>query len=200
VSNQPSPKPSDTIQDQVERLTSVAKKLSSTGKEAQALETYRQAAELMPGAPWLQFRTAELARKLKQPEVAAEHYRRTSTAFIRAGFPKRALGPLRSACALRGAALPKDPSGFSALSLELAELQRALGLPADAVLSLASANDALKAAGCTERVPSLTEIAHGAGESSAIRDPSLPPESGVKPSQGSIELGVLARVREALKP
>ena len=200
MSNQPSPKPNDTIQEQVERLTSAAKKLSSTGKEAQALETYQQAAELMPGAPWLQFRTAELARKLKQPAVAAEHYQRTSTAFIRAGFLKRALGPLRGAWALRGAALPKDPSSFAALSVELAELQRALGLAADAVLSIASANDALQASGCTERVPTPTEMAQHAGVSPAAREPVLPPESGVKPSQRAIELGVLARVREALKP
>ncbi|HTA89431.1 MAG TPA: hypothetical protein VK745_07645, partial [Polyangiaceae bacterium] len=115
--SKPPPKPSDTIQAQVEQLTAEAKKLSSAGKEAQALEAYRKAAELMPGAPWLQHRTAELARKLKQPVVAALHYRRASAAFIGAGFPKRALGPLRSAWALGVAALPANPPGFVALTL-----------------------------------------------------------------------------------
>src|SRR5450432_815494 len=134
--SKPPPNPNDTIQVQVERLTSQAKKLSSAGKEAQALETYRKAAELMPGAPWLQHRTAELARKLKQPDVAAQHYQRAGAAFIGAGFPKRALAPLRSAWALHGAALPQNPSNFVALTRTRVELQRELGLSAEAVLSI----------------------------------------------------------------
>jgi hypothetical protein len=45
--SKPPASPSDTIQAQVERLTAEAKKLNGAGKEAQALDTYRKAAELM---------------------------------------------------------------------------------------------------------------------------------------------------------
>jgi tetratricopeptide (TPR) repeat protein len=201
VSKPPPPKPSDTIQAQVEQLTGEAKKLNSAGKEAQALETYRKAAELMPGAPWLQHRTAELARKLKQPDVAAQHYRRAGAAFIGAGFPKRALGPLRTAWAIRVAALPADANGFASLTLDLAELQKELGFPADAAVSIANANEALHAAGCAERVPALGELAQRASEKPLrASDPGIPPESGVKPSSPTGPLGILARFRSALKP
>ena len=195
------PKPNDTIQAQVERLTGEAKKLSSAGKEAQALEAYRKAAELMPGAPWLQHRTAELARKLKQPEAAAQHYRRAGTAFIGAGFPKRALAPLRAAWALGVAALPGGAKAFVALTRDLADLQAELGFPADGALSIANANEALSAAGCTERAPALSKLTTQASEK-PLRpsDSALPPESGVKPSPQGGALGILARFRSALKP
>jgi hypothetical protein len=199
--SKPPPKPSDTIQAQVEQLTAAAKKLSSAGKEAQALETYRKAAELMPGAPWLQHRVAELARKLRQPDVAAQHYRRAGAAFIGAGFPKRALGPLRTAWALRVAALPADPSGFVALTLDLAELQQDLGFAADGAVSIANANEALSAVSCAERVPTLAELpARDSEHPLRASDPGQPPESGVKPSAPAGSHGILARFRAALKP
>jgi hypothetical protein len=185
----------------VEQLTAAAKKFSGVGKEAQALETYRQAAELMPGAPWLQHRTAELARKLKQVDVAALHYRRAGAAFIGAGFPKRALAPLRTAWALRVALLPADPSSFVALTLDLAELQKELGFAADGGVSISNANAALSAASCSERVPPLAELpAHDSERPLRASDPGLPPESGVKPSAPTASSGLLARVRAALKP
>src|SRR5258708_9180389 len=118
VSKQPQ-KSTDTIQARVEQLTDEAKKLSSQGKETAALETYRKAAELMPGAPWLQHRTAELARKLKQSDVAAHHYRRAGAAVLGAGFPKRALAPLRAAWALYVQALPTHPAALASLTLDL---------------------------------------------------------------------------------
>jgi predicted Zn-dependent protease len=199
--SKPPPKANDTIQTQVEQLTGEAKKLSSAGKEIQALEAYRKAAGLMPGAPWLQHRTAELARKLKQPEVAARHYRRAGAAFIEAGFPKRALGPLRTAWTLGVAALPVEAAGFVALTLDLARLQADLGFPADGALSIANANEALNAAGCAERAPASSELTNG-GSEKPLRpsDSALPPESGVKPSPQGGALGILARFRSALKP
>ncbi len=196
--SKPPAKPTDTIQAQVEQLTGEAKKLSSDGKENQALETYRKAAGLMPGAPWLQHRTAELARKLKQPEVAAQHYRRAGAAFIGAGFPKRALAPLRAAWALRVAVLPSDASGFVGLTLDLAELQDELEFPADSALTITNANEALNRAGCAERAPGLA--ARVAEKPLRASDPALPPESGVKASQQTGPLGILARFRTALKP
>jgi hypothetical protein len=198
--SKPPPNPSDSIQAQVEHLTAAAKKLNGVGKEAQALETYRKAAELMPGAPWLQHRTAELARKLKQPDVAAQYYRRAGAAFIGAGFPKRALGPLRTAWALGVAALPADPSGFVALTLDLARLQQDLGFAADGGVSIAHANEALHAASRSERVPALAEQRPRESERPLrASDPGIPPESGVKPSAPGSS-GILARFRAALKP
>jgi hypothetical protein len=198
VSNQ-SPKSPDTIQARVEQLTDEAKKLSSQGKETAALETYRKASELMPGAPWLQHRTAELARKLKQSDVAAQHYRRAGAAFIGAGFPKRALAPLRTAWALHLEALPKNPAALVSLTLDLAELQRELGFPADGTLSITNANEALQAAGCLESVPAMSELAHHPSDK-ALRasDPGIP-ESGVTASPHASAPGILARVRSALR-
>jgi hypothetical protein len=197
--SKPPASPNDTIQAQVERLTAEAKKLNGAGKEARALDTYRKAAELMPGAPWLQHRTAELARKLKKPGVAAQHYRRAGAAFIGAGFPKRALAPLRNAWALSLATLPADASSFMEITLDLAELQRELGFPADGAVSIASANEALRAAGCSEQVTAPTEP-RGSDKPLRASDPGLPPESGVVPSQQTAALGILARLRAAMKP
>jgi hypothetical protein len=192
--------PNETIQTQVEQLISEAKKLSGVGKEAQALEVYRKAAELMPGAPWLQNRTAELARKLRQPSVAAQYYRRAGAAFIGAGFPKRALGPLRNAWTLLVGALPANSSTFISVTLDLAELQRELGFAADGALSITSANEELRAAGCAERAPELAQLApHRDDEPLRASDPSVPPQSRVVPSPDADGLGILARFRLALK-
>src|SRR4051812_27518426 len=137
----------------------------------------------MPGAPWLQHRTAELARKLKQPGVAAHHYRRAGAAFIGAGFPKRALGPLRNAWTLSVAALPSNPGAFISLTLDLVELQRDLGFGADGALSIANANEELQAAGCAERVPGLSDLPERGNEKPLrASDPNIAPESGVTPS------------------
>jgi hypothetical protein len=189
--NQISPT-SDAVQAQVEALTLVAKKLNGEGKEAEALEAYKTAAGLMLGAPWLQQRTAELARKLQQLEVATLHYRRAAAAFIRAGFPKRALGPLRTAWQVTASRLPSDPKSFIAVSLELAKVQQDLGLPADARLAQSSANQALRAAGCSERVPNEME-----SEPSSSR----PAESGEKPSaSASSASDPRTRLGDAVKP
>jgi tetratricopeptide (TPR) repeat protein len=166
--SQPSPKEDDTVQAKVELLAAEAKKHNGAGEEAKALECYRQAAELMPGAPWLQHRTAELARKLKQLEVAVLHYRRAAAAFIVAGFPKRALAPLRNAWQASLSILPAQSGTFAALTLELAHVQRELGFQPEAFVSIANANQALRACGASDRVPSGSEVA--------------PPESGINAS------------------
>lgn len=199
--SKPPAKSSDSIQARVEQLTEAAKQLSRSGKEADALETYRQAAELMPGAPWLQHRTAELARKLKKYELAVQHYRRAGTAFIGAGFPKRALGPLRTGFTLAVGELPQQPSVFVSLTLELAELQRALGFPADGAMTISNANHVLGLSGCTERVSSAPELPAPDAEEKTARtsDPGSPPESGIKPNPQVSTLGILARFRTAPK-
>lgn len=194
---QTTPKPIDPVQLQVEALTATAKKLSGEGKEAQALEAYKTAAGLMLGAPWLQHRTAELARKLKQPEAAALHYRRAAAAFIRAGFPKRALAPLRTAWQVTLALLPGNASAFITISLEFANVQRELGLAADAKLTLANSNLALETAGSNDRVPTAALIEASTGKPAAG---SEPPDSGVVSSVQSTPSELLSRLEGAVKP
>lgn len=184
----------NVVQEQVETLTAVAKKLSSEGKDAQALEAYQSAAGLMLGAPWLQNRTAELARKLRLNDIAALHYRRAAAAFIKAGFPKRALGPLRTAWQVTVNGLPATASAFITISLELSNVQRELGFSSDAKLTVNNANQALEAAGSEDRVPSLAET-----ELRAVRPPSQPPESGVKDAAGAGS-ALLSRLESAVKP
>ena len=188
----------DSVQLQVEALTAVAKKLSGEGKEAQALEAYKTASGLMLGAPWLQHRTAELARKLKQPEVAALHYRRAAAAFIRAGFPKRALAPLRTAWHLSIALLPSQASVFVTTSVELANVQRELGFAADSKLTLNNANLALETSGSAERVPTAAQLAQAKSKPPAPG--SEPPDSGVVSSIQSSSSSLLSRLEGAVKP
>jgi len=192
-----SSKPTNTVQEQVETLIAVAKKLTAEGHEAQALETYKTASGLMLGAPWLQHRTAELARKLKQPEVAALHYRRAAAAFIRAGFPKRALSPLRTGWQLSLPLLPKNASQFITISLELANVQRELGFGSDAKLTLTNANLALEASGSSDRVPTLAELEQSKNK---LAPGSEPPDSGVVTSVMSSSSSVLSRLESVVKP
>jgi hypothetical protein len=196
---QTTPKQTDSVQAQVEALTVVAKKLTSEGKEAQALEAYKTASGLMLGAPWLQHRTAELARKLKQPEVAALHYRRAAAAFIHAGFPKRAIAPLRTAWQLTIPLLPGNANAFITTSLEFANVQRELGFAADAKLTLTNSNLALETSGSADRVPTAAQLEQAKSRPPAAAS-SEPPDSGVVSSLQSSPSGLLTRLDGAVKP
>ncbi|MEO8902673.1 MAG: hypothetical protein ABI627_14195 [Polyangiaceae bacterium] len=156
MSLQPS-KSADSIQSQVEILVAEAKKHNGARDEAPALACYQQAATLMPGAPWLQHRTAEIARKLKQYDMATVHYRRAAAAFIAAGFPKRAVAPLRAAWQSSLVGLPAQSSRFIAVTLELAQVQRDLGFGAEAATSISNADQALRSSGSVDRVPAASE-------------------------------------------
>ena len=158
----------DSPQAQVEALIAAAKKHSAEGKELEALDAYKTASALMLGAPWLQLRTAELARKQQQPESATVHYRRAAAAFIRAGFPKRALGPLRAALQVSASLLPREAAAFITVAIELSNAQRELGLNSEAKAVVSNANSALRDAGSTERVTVTLELGRGS---------SLPPAS-----------------------
>jgi len=201
--NSPLPKP-ETTQAQVERLTAEAKLLSDAGKEAQALDVYRNAASLMPGAPWLQNRTAELARKLKQTEIATEHYRRAAAAFVMAGFPKRGIGPLRTAWTLCFGSLPKYAVAFVGVTSELAELQRELGFGSESQHLVETSNDALRDKGCTEFVPVVTLLEEHNRPTRRVEAPrefgdtGIAPESGIKASPAAAT-DLFARVRATLK-
>lgn len=183
----------------METLTAVAKKLTAEGKDAQALEAYKTASGLMLGAPWLQHRTAELARKLKQPEVAALHYRRAAAAFIRAGFPKRALAPLRTAWQMSLPLLPSNASPFITLSVEFANVQRELGFAADAKLTLTNSNLALETSGSSERVPTAAQLEQAKSKPAAKTD-SEAPDSGVVSNAQSSPSSLLSRLEAAVKP
>lgn len=142
----------ERLQQQVEEWCAEAKRLGDCGRDADALAVYRQAADAMPGAPWLQQRTAELARKLHMSEVAIVHFRRAAAAFQTAGFQKRSFTPLRAAWTVARHALPDSTPLFVELSRELAELQTSLGLAADASVTLEYANEALRRAGVRDLV------------------------------------------------
>jgi tetratricopeptide (TPR) repeat protein len=138
------------LEAQVERWTAEAKKLLEEGQEVRALELYRFAADDLPGAPWLQQRTAELGRKLKQFDVALIYFRRAATAFQIAEFPKRAVAPLRTAWTLAIDGLPGRSKLLVELAGELIQLQRRLGYNADASVTLERTNTALRSRGFSE--------------------------------------------------
>ena len=168
MSLQPS-KSNDSVQSQVELLVAEAKTHNGAGDEASALSCYQQAATLMPGAPWLQQRTAEIARKLKQSDLAVVHYRRAAAAFVAAGFPKRALAPLRVAWQSSLVGLPAQSGAFITVTLELAQLQRELGFDPEAAMSITGANQALRSSGSADRVSAVVD--YEAPESSVKSEP-----------------------------
>jgi hypothetical protein len=138
------------LEAQVERWTHEAKKLAETGDEEAALELYRRAADELAGAPWLQHRTAELARKLKKPAIAIVYFRRAATAFQIAEFPKRAVAPLRTAWSLAIEGLPDTSAVLIDLAVELMQVHRGLGFAADATVTFERTNAALRARGFSE--------------------------------------------------
>jgi tetratricopeptide (TPR) repeat protein len=181
------------LEAQVERWTNEARKLAEAGKEAEALELYRRAADQLSGAPWLQNRTAELARKLKKGDVAIAYFRRAATAFQIADFPKRAVPPLRTAWSLSIEGLPGTSRLLVDVALELMQVHRRLGFAADATVTFERTNAALRARGFSE-VPAHvldsmqrrdSEIAPRASDSSLV-------DSEAEPARGH----ALARLHE----
>ncbi|HKY39353.1 MAG TPA: hypothetical protein VJN18_25620 [Polyangiaceae bacterium] len=147
------------LEAQVELWTNQAKKLADGGNEAAALDLYRRAADALSGAPWLQHRTAELARKLKQNDVAIVYFRRAATAFQIADFAKRAVVPLRTAWTLAIEGLPVSSKLLVDLAVELMQLHRRLGFAADAIITFERTNLALRAQGFSEIPPHVCEAA-----------------------------------------
>lgn len=134
----------NSVQDQVERWGAEARKLAESGREVAALEIYRRAADALPGAPWLQHRTAELARRLRQNDVAIAYFRRAGVAFVSAGFERRAIPPLTAAWTLARAGLPSTGAVLPLVAEELAALLRGLGLATDASVTVEYTEDALR--------------------------------------------------------
>ncbi len=177
------------LEAQAERWTAQAKKLAEGGKEDAALELYRRAADELPGAPWLQHRTAELARKLKKHDAAITYFRRAATAFQIADFSKRAVAPLRTAWTLSIEGLPGTSKLLVDLALELMQLHRRLGFAADATVTFERTNSALRTRGFSEIAPHVLEAMQrdppdtrgSAPPISSNSRSSLPPSSRPKP-------------------
>jgi hypothetical protein len=145
------------LEAQVERWTADAKKLAESGKELAALDLYRRAADELPGAPWLQHRTAELARKLRKLEIATQYFRRAATAFQLADFNKRAVAPLRTAWSLAVEGLPVTSKLLVEVCIDLMQLHRKLGFAADASVTYERTNAALRGHGFSELGPHVLE-------------------------------------------
>lgn len=173
------------LEAQVERWTAEAKKLTESGKDVAALELYCRAADELPGAPWLQHRTAELARKLKKPDVAIVYFRRAATAFQIADFSKRAVAPLRTAWSLAIDGLPATSRLLVELALELMQLHRSLGFAADATVTFERTNAALRSRGFSEIGLHVLEAMPRAPATASTSQtpPSVPPSS--RPTPGS---------------
>ncbi len=151
----------NSVQDQVERWGAEARKLAESGREVAALEIYQRAADALPGAPWLQHRTAELARKLRQNDVAIAYFRRAAVAFVSAGFERRAIPPLTAAWTLARAGLPSTGVVLPRVAEELAELLRGLGLTTDASVTIEYTEDALRRVGLPYPEPQSTARVSG---------------------------------------
>ena len=170
------------LEAQVERWTAEAKKLAENGKEAAALELYCRAADELPGAPWLQHRTAELARKLKKNAAAITYFRKAATAFQIADFSKRAVAPLRTAWSLAIDGLPGTSALVVELGIELMQLHRRLGFAADATVTFERTNAALRSRGFTEIAPHVLETMQ---RGPAGTRPSTPPTPSSSPPPSS---------------
>jgi hypothetical protein len=164
---------------QVERWTAEAKKLAEAGKGVAALELYRKAADELPGAPWLQHRTAELARKLQKNDVAIGYYRRAATAFQIADFSKRAVAPLRTAWSLAIHGLPGTSKSLVDVAVDLMQVYRRLGFTADATVTFERTNVALRSRGFSEMGGHVLESTPPSSRPTSTARGSVAPTSGV---------------------
>lgn len=153
-----------SIQTQAERWGAEAKRLADGGDFEGAFNLYRKAAEALPGAPWLQHRTADLARKLGKHDLAIHYFRRSADGFIRAGFQRRGIAPLRLAWTLARAALPEQANALREIADSLIELQRGLDLQSDAEVTADQTAEALR------RMPHKTE---GVARMNTVRSPAV---------------------------
>jgi hypothetical protein len=177
------------LEAQVERWTAEAKKHAEAGKDAAALDLYCRAADELPGAPWLQHRTAELARKLKKNDVAINYFRRAATAFQIADFSKRAVAPLRTAWSLAIDGLPNTSKLLVELAVELMQLHRRLGFAADATVTFERTNAALRTRGFSEIGLHVLESLQREPTGTRAPDNSAPPASNTVPRVSGSPLG-----------
>lgn len=145
--------PPISVRTQAERWGAEAKRLADAGREVAAFDLYRKAADALPGAPWLQHRTAELAHKLKRDDLSLQYFRRSAAGFIKAGFDRRAVAPMRMAWTVARENLPAMTAAFSDVAHELSELLTRLALVADAEVVREQTDDALRHARVRSSAP-----------------------------------------------
>jgi hypothetical protein len=142
-----------SVRTQAERWGAEAKRLADAGRDVAAFDLYRKAADALPGAPWLQHRTAELAHKLKRDELSLEYFRRSASGFVKAGFDRRAVAPLRMAWSVAREHLPAMTESFADVAHDLSELLSRLALTADAEVVREQTEDALRHARLRSAAP-----------------------------------------------
>jgi hypothetical protein len=175
-----------------EKFKMEAQALAGAGKLTAALDAYGRAAEALPNDAWLHHAAGELARKLKQDELAAMYLRKSGAAFMATGFSRYALPALRNSWLLFRGSLPSNAAAYREVTHELAAVQRELGFETDATMTEELGLDALQGIGHAERhanesVPPRESLAR------ALRTPVVPRPSAAPAFQRWLE-----RVRRAL--
>ncbi len=136
-----------------EKLKTEAQALVAAGKLTAALEAYGRAAEVLSNDAWLHHAAGELAKKLKQEELAAMYFRKSGAAFMASGFSRYALPALRSSWLLFRSGLPATAGAYREVTHELAAVQRELGFETDASMTEQLGNDALDGTAASEHGP-----------------------------------------------
>jgi tetratricopeptide (TPR) repeat protein len=175
-----------------EKLKTEAQALVSAGKPSAALERYGRAADALPNDAWLHHAAGELARTLKQEELAAMYFRKAGAAFVASGFSRYALPALRSSWLHFRSALPAHAAAFEEVTQELAAVQRELGFETDATMTEKLSREALEtlvrgARSSKESVPPRESLAR------VLKTPIVPPQSAPPGFRNWLE-----RVRRAL--
>jgi hypothetical protein len=118
--------------EEAEAWAKEGRRFHARGEHHRALEQFRRSCEAVPGRSRLELDTAELARRLGKPELAVYHYRRAAAAYLREGFARHSLAPLRTALHLEQSRLPASADSVIAIAQELASALVALGFAGDA--------------------------------------------------------------------
>lgn len=175
-----------------EKLKTEAQALVTAGKLTAALEAYGRAVEALPSDAWLHHAAGELARKLKQDDLAAVYLRKSGAAFLATGFSRYALPALRSSWLIYRAALPASAATYREVTNELASVQRELGFETDAAMTEELGHDALQGLAASERTPNES-VPPRESLARALQTPIAP-----RPSATPVLRRWLERVRRAL--
>jgi len=108
------------------------RRFHARGEHHRALELFLRSCEAVPGRSRVELDTAELARRLGKHELAVSHYRRAAAAYLREGYARHALAPLRTALHLEQSRLPRSAESVTTIARELAQALVNLGFAGDA--------------------------------------------------------------------
>jgi len=130
--------------EEAESWAKEGRRFHARGEHHRALELFRRSCEAVPGRSRLELDTAELARRLGKPDLAVVHYRRAAAAYLREGFARHSLAPLRTALHLEQSRLPDSAESVTAIAKELAAALVALGFAGDARQVIESSAEAFE--------------------------------------------------------